>query len=467
MLKVLMLRKKLDDKKKALEALRGKNEDFEKREAELEAAIEETTTDEERTAVEAMIDGFEAEKAAHAESVGQLEREVSELEEELAAEEKENEAPAEAEAVEPVKPVERRNEHMNIRAKKIFGHMSEVEVRTFVERDDVKAFLAEIRSAVKEKRALTNVGLIVPEPIIGLLKANVLDYSKLVRRVATANVSGNGRQLIEGTIPEAVWTECCANLNELDLGFADWEFDCYRVAGFFPVCNANLEDSDIDLAAELVDALGQAIGLALDKAILFGTGVKMPLGVVTRLAQTSQPGSYPVTARTWKDLHSTHILKINGGSLTDIKLFQALIEDSAVADDAYGRGELLWCMNSKTRAKIVSKSLGVNAAGALVAGVQSTMPGLGGDIEVFPFIADNDIIVGYFDLYKLAERGGAKFASSEAVRFLQDQTVFKGTARYDGAPMIAEAFVIVNINNTNPTTSVTFAPDNANTPASE
>lgn len=466
MLKVLMLRKKLDDKKKALEALRGKNEDFERREAELETAIEETTTDEERAAVETMIGEFETEKAAHAESVGQLEREVSELEEELAAEEKENEAPAEAEAVEPVKPVERRNEHMNIRSK-IFGHMTAQEVTALFERDDVKAFLAETRSAAKEKRALNNVGLIIPESIIGLLKANVLNYSKLLNRVSVARVAGNGRQVIQGTIPEAVWTECCANLNELDLGFADWEFDCYKVAGFFAVCNANLEDSDIDLAAELVEALGQALGLALDKAILFGTGVKMPLGVVTRLAQTSQPDSYPVTARTWADLHSSHVLKFNGGSMTDIKVFQTLIEDAAVADDAYGRGELLWCMNSKTRAKIVSKSLGVNAAGALVAGVQSSMPGLGGDIEVFPFIADNDIIVGYFDLYKLAERAGAKFVSSEAVRFLQDQTVFKGTARYDGAPMIAEAFVIININNTDPTTSVSFAPDNANTPASE
>lgn len=466
MLKVLMLRKKLDDKKKALEALRGKNEDFEKREAELEAAIEETTTDEERTAVETMINEFEADKAAHAESVGQLEREVSELEEELAAEEKENEAPAEAEAVEPGKPVERRNENMNIRSK-IFGHMTAQEVTALFERDDVKAFLAETRSAAKEKRALNNVGLIIPEPIIGLLKANVLNYSKLLNRVSVSSVAGNGRQLIQGTIPEAVWTECCANLNELDLGFADWEFDCYKVAGFFAVCNANLEDSDIDLAAELVEALGQAIGLALDKAILFGTGVKMPLGVVTRLAQASKPDNYPITARTWADLHSSHVLKFNGGSMTDIKIFQTLIEDAAVADDAYGRGELLWCMNSKTRAKIVSKSLGVNAAGALVAGVQSTMPGIGGDIEVFPFIADDDIIIGYFDLYKLAERAGVKFASSEAVRFLQDQTVFKGTARYDGAPMIAEAFVIVNINNTNPTTTVSFAPDDANTPASE
>lgn len=467
MLKVLMLRKKLDDKKKALEALRGKNEDFEKREAELEAAIEETTTDEERAAVETMIGEFEAEKAAHAESVGQLEREVSELEAELAEEEKANEAPAEAEAGKPEQPVERRNDHMNTRAKKIFGHMTAQERTSFVERDDVKAFLAEMRTAAKEKRAVTNVGLLIPEPIIGLLRANVLDYSKLLRRVTVATVSGNGRQLIQDTIPEAVWTECCANLNELDLGFADWDFDCYKVAGFYAICNANLEDSDIDLAAELVEALGQAIGKALDKAILFGTGVKMPLGVVTRLAQTSQPDSYPITARTWVDLHSTHILKINSASMTDVELFQSLIENAAVADDAYGRGEFLWCMNNKTRAKIVSKSLGVNAAGALVAGVQATMPAIGGDIEVFPFIADGDIIIGFFDLYKLAERAGARFVSNESVRFLQDQTVFKGTARYDGAPMIAEAFAIININNTDPTTTVAFAPDTANTPASE
>ena len=38
------------------------------------------------------------------------------------------------------------------------------------------------------------------------------------------------------------------------------------------------------LAGEIIDALGRAIGLALDKAILYGTGTRMPLGIVTRLA---------------------------------------------------------------------------------------------------------------------------------------------------------------------------------------
>ena len=42
-LKVLLLRNKLDSRKKKLDELREKEQEFEKREAELEAAIEEMT----------------------------------------------------------------------------------------------------------------------------------------------------------------------------------------------------------------------------------------------------------------------------------------------------------------------------------------------------------------------------------------------------------------------------------------
>ena len=54
-------------------------------------------------------------------------------------------------------------------------------------------------------------------------------------------------------------------------------------------------------------------------------------------------------------------------------------------------------------------------------------------------------------------------ATSEHVRFVEDQTVFKGTARYDGKPAIAEAFVVFAINGATATTSMAFAQDKANT----
>ena len=44
-LKALMIKRKLDEKKKALEALRSKDTDFVKREEDLEKAINEAETD--------------------------------------------------------------------------------------------------------------------------------------------------------------------------------------------------------------------------------------------------------------------------------------------------------------------------------------------------------------------------------------------------------------------------------------
>ena len=134
------------------------------------------------------------------------------------------------------------------------------------------------------------------------------------------------------------------------------------------------------------------------------------------------------------------------------------------AKGKYSRGEKVHVMNETTYTFLKAQGMSVNAAGAIVTGMDGTMPVIGGVVEVLDFIPDYIVISGYFDLYLLAERAGKKFASSEHVRFLQDQTVFKGTARYDGGPAIAEAFVVQGINGASvDATAVTFGEDAANT----
>ena len=51
---------------------------------------------------------------------------------------------------------------------------------------------------------------------------------------------------------------------------------------------------------------------------------------------------------------------------------------------------------------------------------------------------------------------------SREVQFIQDNTVFRGKERADGAPVIPAAFVAFNINNVDVTTVMTFAADKAN-----
>ena len=264
-----------------------------------------------------------------------------------------------------------------------------------------------------------------------------------------------------GTIPEAVWTEMCGKLNEIGLTFNAVEVDGYKVGGYIAVCNALLEDSDISLGTEIISAIGQGIGYALDKAILYGTGTKMPLGIVTRLAQAQKPTSYPANAPAWVDLHTSNLLAITGK--TDAALFKALVEASGAAKGKYSSGAKFWAMNEATYTKLVSNAMSINAAGAIVTGMNKTFPVIGGDIEVLDFIPNDVVIGGYGDLYLLAERAGATMSQSEHYRFVEDQTVFKGTARYDGMPVIANGFVAIGIGGTAPTASaVTFAVDSAN-----
>lgn len=468
-LKALMLRKRIDEKQKALDELRAMSEDFAQRESELAKAIEEITpesTDEERTTVEEAVEAFDAEKADHEKKVSDLEAEVDGLRTELNELEAQQEAPAPAPVEEtpaPVAETETRKEtiHMETRVRKnAIGDMR-ARIAPYMERDDVKSFLNTAKSCMVEKRALTGVGLLIPEVFLGVLRENLPNYSKLYSRVNVMPVSGDGRMVIAGTVPEAVWTEACANLNELDLTFNSVEVGSYKVGGYFAVCNATLEDAEIDLAAEIMVALAQSIGLALDKAILYGTGNRMPLGIVTRLAQTSDPGTDPPTARPWVDLHTSNIRSIEAG-VTGAALFSELAIDSGYAKGKYARGSKIWCMNEQTYTALMASAVNFTAAGAIVSGVNGTMPVIGGDIIVLDFIPANVIIGGYFDLYPLAERAGARFGTSEHAFFLADQTVFKGTARYDGKPAIAEAFVAIGLNGVTPNASMTFAPDIAN-----
>lgn len=332
--------------------------------------------------------------------------------------------------------------------------------------ESVKGWLDEVRSCIREKRELTNVGLTIPEVFLGILKENMINYSKLYKYLDVRSLGGNGRLAVQGKIAEAIWTECCANINELALAFNQVEVNCFKIAGFYQVCNATLEDSDIDLAGTILEAIGQSIGLGIDKAVLYGRNTnktqKMPLGVVTRLAQTSEPADYPATARAWEDLHTSNIITLAAG-LTGAALFKQILLASGAMKGDYARGPKVWIMNEKTHTKLMAETVINTADGQFVASASGSMPAVGGNIEVLNFIPDNTIIAGYFDLYLLAERAGQKFAQSEHVKFLEDATVFKGTARYDGQPTIAEAFIAIGLENTTPGTTMAFAPDTANT----
>lgn len=467
-LKAIMIAKKLEMKRAAFDELVAKDTEFETRSAEIEKAIGEAKTEDEQKAVEEALEKYTEEETAHNEEKEKLSAEIKGLEKDL--EDAEKDQPEPKGEPEPKKKDERndftmntiniRSLPMNVRA---FDALPKEQRDAIVAQPDVQTFFAELRNASRSKRDVTGGELTIPVVFLDLIAENMYRYSKLMRRIRIRNVNGEARQTIAGTVPEAVWTEMCGAINELTFGFNQITLDGFKVAGYVPVCNSLLEDNDVNLASWIVEMLSEAIGLAKDKAILYGKGAgqKMPLGIVTRLAQESKPSDYPANAPAWVDLHTSNVITIPTDS-TGEAFWAALAVAAGNTFTRYSRGERFWAMNSKTLATLQSKAILATALGRYVTFDGMTMPIIGGDVEILEFIPDGDIVGGYGNLYLWAQRSGMTIEASREVQFIQDNTVFRGKERADGMPVIPGAFVAININGAAVTTSMVFAADTAN-----
>lgn len=476
-LRQLVITKKLQALRKKLDDLKAKDAEFEQRkaelktrEAELEAAVNEVTDetpDEDKAAVDESVEAFEKDQEALNSDIEANDSEKKKLEEEIQQLQAELDELNERAKTPPVyipEKSEQRGVERSMKTRmKLFDSIEQRDA--FFAREEVRQFISAIRDI--KTRGVTNGSLTVPDIMLEVLRNNFEQYSKLAKYVNVKPVKGNARQNIMGAAPEGVWMEAEGAFNELDMSLNQIEVDGFMLGGIIWVSNNLLKDSDIALGSEIMEQLGKAIGKGADRAIIYGTGVKMPLGIVTRLAQSSKPDNWGTYAPEWKDLRTSNLKKLNINSQTGEAFFAPLIEALGAAKPDYSDGRAFWAMNRKTHINIMAKALAFNAAAALVAGINNQMPIIGGDIVELEFIDDNEIIGGFGSAYLLAEREGAAIEVSEHAKFAQHQTGFKGYARYDGMPVFGEAFVMVSFDNTDAETTSTFPFDYANTDLGE
>lgn len=479
-LKVLMLRKKLTDQQTREKSLRKKLQELEKREAELEKDINDAATDEEKAAVEQAVSDFEEEKAntetaleEATQAIEDLTQQIDDLEDaaQAAAGEITDGDPGDGSDDDEArsrsqKYTKRGVNRMNLETRETIRGIQVRTLRTQLALEPVKSFAQRVREMSAQKRSVKGAELGVPETLLPILRDTTERYSKLYQYIHVTSLKGKARQNIAGEVPEGVWTEMVASLNELDIDFHQIEMDGYKVGGYMVVPNSTLEDDDnLELLATIIDYLGQAIGKAVDKTIPYGDGAKKPVGFITRLAAVAQPSWWGSNQGDFTDLHSSNVLKLDLFAKTGVEFFQPLIAALGKAKPNYSNGSLVWIMSRATHIDLMSRAMAWDSSAVLLAGMNNTMPVIGGTIVEVDFMADYDIAGGFMDLNRWVERSGANIDYSDIPLFIQDCTVFKGTQRFDGKPVRGEGFVLVNYNNVTPTTSLSFAPDYNGSPA--
>lgn len=465
-LRVLMLNSEIAALRSQLTSLEQTRDGFAAREEQLRQAISEAATDEERGVVSTAIETFEQERSTNAAEISRIQGEITQREEQIRSLEAAQTPPPANNSV-PNSGTgntnhERGNVEMSNPERRWFG-LTYQQRDELLARDSTKEFLQRFRQLRAQQNSATGAELGIPTEFMQILRDLTYQNSKLWKYVHSESLRGNARQNIVGTASDAVWTETVANINEIVLDFTQLEVDGYMLAGYMAISNAVLaDDSDLQLLTSILNAMGEANARALDKSIAYGTGVKMPVGFITRLAASAKPSWWGKDQGDFIALNTSHILKLDIDSTSGAAFFGSLIEALGIADPKYSDGRAFWIMNRKTHIRLMAKALAFDAAAALAAGINNTFPIIGGDIVELEFMADNDIAGGFGDMMRMVEREGATIASSDIPLFLRNMTVYRSIGRYDGKPARGESFVLVNFHNTQPTTSISFAPDLAN-----
>lgn len=415
MLKQLKLAKAIEIKREKLKEVETKASAVLKRSQDAEKALEEAKTEEDIKTVEAEITEIEKETGEIEIEKKTIEAEITELETEL----------------DEVKERSNAANKTQTRSKGESKDMNRLQVREllkngeYYQRSDVKEFYEKF----KNLRGVTGGELTIPDVIVNRIMDMLGDYSTLYPIVEKIQVKGTARILIDTDTTPASWVEQSSSLPIGDVGtLAYLDFDGFKVGKVTFVDNYMLQDSVINLDEYVSRKIARAIALALDNAILNGTGSagKQPTGILP---------SIPV------------------GNRVDVAAADATMADyvkpiGLIDTGLDAVGEIQAVMRRSTYyAHFLEMSINVNAAGENV----GRLPNLSNpDILGIPVVFNNsmaaeEVLFGEFEKYTLVERENIAIDNSEHVRFVEDQMAFRGKGRFDGKPTKPEAFVLITI----------------------
>ncbi|MDU7904650.1 MAG: phage major capsid protein [Paeniclostridium sordellii] len=148
---------------------------------------------------------------------------------------------------------------------------------------------------VIEKRAFTNLDVALPKTVFDRVFDELDREHPLLNKIAFQNTTAVTEWVIRKTDCEAAWWGKLTDTikKELSQGFDKIKTDMYKLTAYMPVSKAML-----DLGPEWLDryvraVLSESISMALEYAIVAGTGKDQPIGMIKDLKGSVVEGVYP------------------------------------------------------------------------------------------------------------------------------------------------------------------------------
>lgn len=414
--------------------------------AELTEKIKAAATEEELAEVEAVQKKAE-EKLAEIKSV---EKEIAEEIEKIKAEEKNKSAEKDAEAEEQSEPEIKTNS--KVTAEKICEAEKEIaQMKITTTRGKIQNLVLREKEAMQnfandmkkyQQRDLLGAQFAVPAQIIDVV-VDLLKEHDVLNAVDMKNVKGYARVAYFSEFPEAYWTDknydksAAKKIYTMDL-------DGYGLANYLALDAYQEEDLSTYITV-VVEALAESISTKLEEAIFTGDGSNCPAGIKTYVAATSKPDYY-------NEEKQGKFVAVNKTNVKSVAVYgkgadgyKELAKQLVNLKKHAGSKEIALAMTEATFKKLMLELTSSDAGfNAVLANSKKELP-LMGKVLFTEKLAEDNVVAGYFDTYKLPVRDEIKIERSTQYEFADNKVCYRATMRADGRPMFGDAFMDITL----------------------
>lgn len=280
-----------------------------------------------------------------------------------------------------------------------------------------------------------NAAATVPAETINRVMENLTKNHDLINVVDVINGGLTTEFIYSIGVNTAFWGAICAEVKELaDKGFRKISIGQLKLSAFIPVCKAFIDLNTPEwLLTYVVTVLSESIAVALEQAIVDGTGKEQPIGMRRSLVDATSGEQNPVTATEIEDFSPKSLGAVMA------KLTKPTIDtvNSIVLERAINPAEVMILMNPTTYWKEFYPNYTVqNATGQFVSGLALPF-----QIKQSTAVPEDEYIIGRPKDYLFVLGKGATLGFSDEYRYVEDERVYLSKMYGNGAPKGENLFI--------------------------
>lgn len=295
-------------------------------------------------------------------------------------------------------------------------------------------------NAVISNKDFAGIDELVPATIFERVFEDLIQSHELLNKIEFVNVTGVAEFITSRGVNPAWWGKLCEEIKEvLDNGFDVVNLKQFKLSGFMPVCKAML-----DLGPEWLDryvrtVLVESLKIALEVAIIDGTGKDQPIGMMRMLNDVTDGVHNPKKAEKLTKLNPSVIGPIMGR-----------ISTLKVGDKQYFRtvnpDDVLFIVNPADYWSTIYPAMTVqNANGAYITSLPVPFT-----IVQSVAVPVGKAVIGLAKDYFMGIGSALKFEVSDEYRFIEDQRIYLAKQYGNGQPKSDDSFIVFDISGLTP-----------------